>query len=262
MCGKIINTKFITPRVVSPRLVTPKTIMSVAGSAKPKPIPEPDALNFYMPDGGTITLTRNGTPTVVELEYSIDGGATWQIWEEVGNVRSLTLAAGGKMYVRNTSATSTGFSTKNADSYHFSFTNTTESGGNLDSLLCKNPAMAIHTSWCFTRLFYNEKLLVKAPELVQMNLAMSSYNSLLAYTSIKEIVLYAKIIPQFGYYNLLSGSTMVSKITTYMTDVSSEMCLSNWVYRVAATGDFYCPAELTIPTGDSGIPSGWTRHDI
>jgi hypothetical protein len=47
-----------------------------------------------------------------------------------------------------------------------------------------------------------------------------------------------------------------------MTDISASNCLSSWLYNVSPSGDFYCPAELTIPTGASGIPSGWTRHDI
>lgn len=32
---------------------------------------EPDALNFTMPNGGTITLTKTGSPTTVTLEYTL-----------------------------------------------------------------------------------------------------------------------------------------------------------------------------------------------
>lgn len=34
-----------------------------------------------------------------------------------------------------------------------------------------------------------------------------------------------------------------------------------WVNGVAASGRMYCPTGVTIPTGKSGIPSGWTRVD-
>ena len=47
-----------------------------------------------------------------------------------------------------------------------------------------------------------------------------------------------------------------------MTDISATNSTAVWLSNVSPTGDFYCPAELTIPTGANGIPSGWTRHDI
>lgn len=44
-----------------------------------------------MPNGGTISLNKTGSPTVVELEYSLDGGKTWTVWTEDGSGnRSLT----------------------------------------------------------------------------------------------------------------------------------------------------------------------------
>lgn len=217
---------------------------------------------FEMPEGGTVTLTRNGSPTPVTLEVSLDNGATWSEWVEVGTARTQNLASGQVMHVRNASATSTGFSTSNANSYKFSFTNTTESGGNLDSLLCKNPNLAIHTNWCFTRLFFNEINLVKAPDLIQQNIALSSYNSMLRGCSIKEIELYAEIIPVYAYYNFMYGCSLLTKVTTRMTDITASDCITNWLGNVSPTGDFYCPSTLTIPTGSNGIPSGWTRHDL
>ena len=33
---------------------------------------------------------------------------------------------------------------------------------------------------------------------------------------------------------------------------------NNWVSDVASTGTFEKPSGTTIPTGTSGIPSGWT----
>ena len=43
------------------------------------------------------------------------------------------------------------------------------------------------------------------------------------------------------------------------TDISAENCLTGWVDSVAATGTFVKAASMTsLPTGASGIPSGWT----
>lgn len=42
------------------------------------------------------------------------------------------------------------------------------------------------------------------------------------------------------------------------TSISAGNCLSNWVKGVSSTGTFVKhPDMTTLPTGDSGIPSGW-----
>ena len=42
------------------------------------------------------------------------------------------------------------------------------------------------------------------------------------------------------------------------TDISATYCLAGWVDGVAASGTFIKDANTTIPTGTSGIPTGWT----
>ena len=42
------------------------------------------------------------------------------------------------------------------------------------------------------------------------------------------------------------------------TDISAETCLGNWVKNVSTTGTFVKHPDAKIPTGISGIPSGWT----
>ena len=46
------------------------------------------------------------------------------------------------------------------------------------------------------------------------------------------------------------------------TDISASNCLTDWVYNVASSGTFYKAAGVTIPTGVSGIPSGWTVIEV
>ena len=251
-----------------------------------------DYLNFSMPNGGTVTLIRNGTPTEVTLEYSLDNGDTWAEWIETENVRSLTLAAGQTMHLRNTSETNTGFSTGSSttDIYRFSFSANTYAGGNTNSLLCKNPQNAVITENCFNRLFLNTKL-VTAPALPSTEIARGCYNYTFRECRFLESapeVLPATTTYPYCYYYMFEGCTSLVKaskilaesiasyacggmfrndtalnyIYTAMNEISAQTSIANWVDGVAANGDFYCPAELTIPTGSSGIPSGWTRHDI
>lgn len=246
-------------------------------------------LYFTMPQGGTITLTKNGTPTEVALEYSLDNGSTWTTWVETNNVRSLTLTAGQTMHVRNTSTASTGFSTGGSDYYNFTFTADTYAGGNTNSLLCKNPQNAILSNYCYRRLFFQAQKLITPPLLPAKNITTYCYQAMfqlsgittpseLPATELKTFCygymynncpnlqyapnLPAKIATASCYYAMFNNDSLINEIHCEMTDISAPNCLNSWLTNVSPTGNFYCSTELEIPAGISGIPSGWTRHDI
>lgn len=289
---KTVQPKIVSPIFVTPRLVEPKAIKIPFGGKSSPPSIDPTWLYFTIPDGGTVTLTKYGAPTEVTLEYSLDNGNTWTEWTESENVRSLTLAAGQTMHIRNTSETSTGFSTGSfsTDIYRFSFSANTYAGGNTNSLLCKNPQNAVITENCFNRLFFSTRL-VTAPALPSTVIARGCYYYM--FRECRWLVTAPEVLPAtttypYCYYYMFEGCTLLIKapkilaesittnacggmfqndtllnyIYTEMTQISAATSIQNWVNGVAATGDFYCPAELTIPTGASGIPSGWTRHDL
>lgn len=306
--------------------------------------PKPTWLYFTMPHGGTVTLTKNGTPTEVTLEYSLDNGSTWTEWVETNNVRSLVLIAGQTMHVRNTSETSTGFSTSSSNYYNFAFTADTYVGGNTDSLLCKTPNNAVIVRYCYYSLFFGCRYLLTAPQLPSTTIDVGCYRGMFqnclelrtapelpalvmkddAYVNMfyqcislttppqlpatklanfcyqsmfqkcssltappqlpatklaifcyrnmfyqcsslvipVDFILPATTLEDNSYASMFYGCINVNLMRTSMTDISATGCLTNWLGSVSSTGDLYCPAELTIPTGASGIPSGWTRHDI
>ena len=230
-------------------------------------VPLDDYLNFYMPDGGTVTLTKNGSPTEVQLQYSLDGCKTWTDWQEVSNVRSSILQAGQTMYLRNKSATPTGFSTSGDDYYQFAFVGTVAAHGNCNSLLCKYPNMVTTLgsfSSCFRSLFHQCTSLLTAPELPATTLASYCYrNMFYGCTSLTVAPeLPATTLVDNCYNRMFVGCTSLNFIKTYMTDITASDCLIYWLYTASDTGDLYCDQNLTIPTGDSGIPNGWTRHDL
>ena len=254
--------------------------------------PEPDALNFYMPNGGTISLNKTGTPTVVTLEYSLDRGATWTVWaEDQDGNRSLTLTAGQRMYVRNTSETSTRFSLAYNIYYWFSFNDITYARGNINSLICKNSENAILTSNCYRRLFVDAINLKTIPYLRSATLAEYCYSyTFYGCTGIIEPVgtIDAITLAYASCFHMFDGCSNMEKAPILLAESPATACyqamfvncislkeikiklktplsvedLSGWLTNVSPTGDFYCPAELTIQTGVSGIPIGWTRHDI
>ena len=99
------------------------------------------------------------------------------------------------------------------------------------------PATTLAQS-CYSAMFSGCRSLAKAPELPATTLAQSCYNSM--------------------FYRCQSLKEVRVSATTTATDA-----LAQWLSGVSATGDFYCNPNATIfPTGMSGIPSGWTRHNI
>ena len=61
------------------------------------------------------------------------------------------------------------------------------------------------------------------------------------------------------YKGMFDNCTSLNKITMLATDISATNCLKDWVKGVPATGTFTKAASMTtLPTGDSGIPTGWT----
>ena len=91
---------------------------------------------------------------------------------------------------------------------------------------------------CYSGLFMSCKSLVKAPDLV------------------------ATLLSKSCYMFMFSGCTNLKYIKCLATNISASNCTNEWVRGVSSTGDFYTPASTTWSSGISGIPSGWTRHDI
>ena len=71
----------------------------------------------------------------------------------------------------------------------------------------------------------------------------------------------ATTLKTYCYYYMLKGCTKLNSIRMLATDISAQYCLTGWVSNVASSGTFYKKSGVTIPTGISGIPSGWTVVD-
>lgn len=63
------------------------------------------------------------------------------------------------------------------------------------------------------------------------------------------------------YDSMFKGCTSLNYIKCLATDISATNCTGNWVSGVAATGTFVKDANTTWPTGNNGIPNGWTVQD-
>ena len=72
-----------------------------------------------------------------------------------------------------------------------------------------------------------------------------------------------------GQYEVFSsmfyGCTNLARVDFYNSQSSHGWSseFTDWLYNVAASGDFYTNTGMTWTTNStSGIPSGWTRHDL
>jgi len=58
------------------------------------------------------------------------------------------------------------------------------------------------------------------------------------------------------------GCSNLNYIKMLATDISATSCLYIWVYGVSPTGTFVKNPNMNdLPTGNSGIPSGWEVQD-
>lgn len=118
----------------------------------------------------------------------------------------------------------------------------------------------------FTQMFYNCTTLTSAENLVMpaTTLPSTCYNLMFAGCTAltKSPVLPATTLTNSCYSGMFGRCTSLNHITMLATDISASNCLGGWVDGVAATGTFVKAAAMTsLPTGASGIPSGWNVQD-
>lgn len=65
------------------------------------------------------------------------------------------------------------------------------------------------------------------------------------------------------YKEMFFGCSALNEIKMLATSgLSANSCMTDWVYGVNATGTFTKDGNTTLPSGDSGIPSGWTVQNV
>lgn len=116
---------------------------------------------------------------------------------------------------------------------------------------------------CYKGMFQNCTSLTEAPELPATTLVNYCYqNMFYGCTSLTTApVLPAPTLPENGlcYAEMFKNCTNLSYIKCLAEgNTNFRLEAQNWVNGVSATGTFVKKTGVTWPTGDSGIPSGWT----
>ena len=118
---------------------------------------------------------------------------------------------------------------------------------------------------CYNYMFYMCKSLTIAPELPATTLANSCYDAMFQNCSKLTATpeLRAAILVDYCYSYMFIGCSKLTRITMLATDISASNCLLSWVSSSLSSGGIFVkhPDMTTLPTGTSGIPSGWTVID-
>lgn len=112
----------------------------------------------------------------------------------------------------------------------------------------------------YQRMFAGCSSLVVAPELPAGAFSYNCYYEMFAGCSKlkKAPTLNAANLQSGCYRRMFNGCSELNEITIRATDISANNCLDNWVSGVSSTGTFKCIQGVEYPTGNSGIPNGWT----
>ena len=127
------------------------------------------------------------------------------------------------------------------------------------------PATTLANS-CYNYMFWGCTSLTTTPKLPATNLtgAYLCYNNMFrgctSLTAAPELP--ATTLESTCYEYMFEGYTKLNHIKMLATDISARSCLEKWVSGVATTGTFVKnPTMINIPTGNNGIPEGWTVID-
>lgn len=174
---------------------------------------QPDELCFTANTANsTVQLTKSGSPTAVTLETSTDGinWSTYTIWD------TITLSnIGDKVYWRNTSETTTGFSTVLAN-YKFVMTWSIAASWDATYLINKNWTDTITAANCFKSLFSQCSSLTSTPRLPATTISQGCYYQMFYYCDNLETLpsLPALTLQQNCYQGMFQYCSKIKLSTT------------------------------------------------
>ena len=130
------------------------------------------------------------------------------------------------------------------------------------SSLMQAPELPAKTlaNYCYYSMFYGCNHLTQAHELPATTLADYCYSNMFHdCTSIMQAPsLPATTLATYCYSSMFSGCSKLKEVRISATTTATG-ALYSWLADVSPTGNFYCDPSVNYPTGESGIPKGWTR---
>jgi len=106
--------------------------------------------------------------------------------------------------------------------------------------------------------------LTTAPTLPATTLAEGCYDSMFSGCTslVTAPTLPATTLVESCYSGMFNGCSNLNSITCLATEgINENYSTYNWVKSVASTGTFTKASGATWPTGNNGIPEGWTVNE-
>lgn len=233
------------------------------------------------------------------IYFSVDDGQTWTQTTSTSSATSfVTINDGEHILLKGNNMTYTDHDSSTSTSYENSFSTTSGqfiAYGNImslvygDNFIGQNTLTGDHnfvqlfstnnflnaenlilpatilTPYCYMSMFNGDAGLSNAPKLPATTLAPYCYSGMFAqctYNLTTAPELPATTLTESCYAFMFRDCAALNNIKMLATDVSANRCLDYWVQGVSSTGTFTKKSSTTIPTGDSGIPSGWSVINI
>lgn len=245
---------------------------AISGTPTPPTPPTPTGYSqqyltfevLEVPEDGYI-LFSNWSGCTSEVSYSLDSGATWTPY-----TTSLTnLSVGDKIMWKGHVISQTDHNSHYGRFGSFYSICKINVEGNIMSLLYDDFFVGktdLMYPYIFSGLFYMNEYIVSAENLVLPATVLTPYcyQGMFGqcYLLTKAPQLIALNLSEGCYAGMFYSARTLSDVTCYATNISATNCTIDWLGGVAASGTFKCPSSTNWTSGDSGIPSGWTRVNI
>lgn len=205
-----------------------------------------------------LTFTK-GNRFDYDLQYSLDSGTTWNVYEsQLYNLSSgSTVMFKGSISFDNHDNSGVG---KIYSNYKY------EVEGNIMSLLFGDNfanKTVLQYDKVFMNLFYSNPYLLNIDNLVMPATTLTEECYIYMFGECRSIVkapqLLATTLAEGCYQGMFSNCINLNEVTCLATDLRAINCTANWLENVASSGTFKAASSTYWTTGDSGIPNGWTR---
>ena len=117
---------------------------------------------------------------------------------------------------------------------------------------------------CYEQMFMGCEKLEATPTLPATTLSSSCYYGMFSgctsLTTAPELP--ATTLTNNCYQCMFQNCTSLNYLKCIATDISAAACTYNWLSGVPSTGTFIKASSASWPTGNNGIPSGWTIENI
>ena len=188
-----------------------------------------DWLCFTAEEAFTVVSYANFGDNAPNVQYSIDGGRNWLVWEEDQNV--ILENAGDKMYVRGDNPE--GFSSSSERYTTFSSSKKIAASGSVMSLIDPTDSISeIPNAYCFHQLF-SHSLLTQAPELPATSLKDYCYSFMFSHCEhlTRTPELPATEMAKACYYFMFANCVSLNEVPSILPATQLADSCYSWMFE-------------------------------